>query len=251
MFEIATPVLADEAIAENNRRAFVLKVVRDKIRVLQVAGRPSWDERFLRGMLKRNPNVDLISFFILRSRTDIDDASQDEMSLIPFPTDELFGHQLPSFDVVFLQNFNYEPYGMGQYLDEIRRYVEGGGALVMTGGDLSFSSGGYSDTAIAEVLPVQLPANSLPLFFDDIPGTVANAPTLVDTHAFNLSLTAEGAAHPITALEFDPAGKSRALAKASPSWKAPTWCCAPSRAPVYPRQSIRRCMTPTASRCRS
>ena len=44
---------------------YVLKVIRDKVRALQVVGRPSWDERLLRRLLKRNPNVDLISFFIL------------------------------------------------------------------------------------------------------------------------------------------------------------------------------------------
>ena len=66
----------------------------------------------------------------------------DELSLIPFPTEELFEEQLRSFDLVFLQNFNYVPYGIGAYLGEIRRYVEEGGGLAMLGGDLSFTSGG-------------------------------------------------------------------------------------------------------------
>ena len=70
LYEISTPVLDGEALAENNARSFLLKVIRDKIRVLHVAGRPSWDERFLRGLLKRDPNVDLVSFFILRTETD-------------------------------------------------------------------------------------------------------------------------------------------------------------------------------------
>src|SRR4029079_4238345 len=72
VYEISTPILDGEAIAENNARSFLLKVIRDKIRVLQVAGRPSWDERFLRGLLKRDPNVDLISFFILRTPSDLE-----------------------------------------------------------------------------------------------------------------------------------------------------------------------------------
>ena len=62
LYEISTPILDGEAIRENNARAFLLKVIRDEIRVLLVAGRPSWDERFLRGLLKHDPNVDLISF---------------------------------------------------------------------------------------------------------------------------------------------------------------------------------------------
>ena len=190
LYEISTPVLAGEAIAENNARAFLLKVIRDKIRVLQVSGRPSWDERFLRGLLKHDPNVDLISFFILRTPTDLETVSSDELSLIPFPTEELFQEQLRSFDVVFVQNFNYGPYGIGAYLGEIKRYVEEGGGLAMIGGDLAFSSGGYAHTPVADVLPVELLDETLP-------------ERLVDPQPFRLSLTPEGRAHPVTALRVD------------------------------------------------
>ena len=46
---------------ENNKRAFLVRVTRDKLRVLLVAGQPSWDERFLRAFFKRDPAIDLIS----------------------------------------------------------------------------------------------------------------------------------------------------------------------------------------------
>src|SRR5262249_51881170 len=115
-YTISVPVLDGETIRENNTRGIVMKVVRDKIRALHVAGRPSWDERFLRGLLKHNPNIDLISFFILRTPSDIELVPQNELSLIPFPTEELFREQLQTFDVVFLQNFNFSPYGVGAYL---------------------------------------------------------------------------------------------------------------------------------------
>src|SRR5919109_43471 len=107
-------------------------------------------------MLKSNPNVDLISFFILRTQDSISLVPNDEMSLIPFPTRELFEHQLPSFDLIILQNFEYLPYGIGDYLENIRSYVEGGGGLAMLGGSTSFSSGGYYGTPVADALPVEL-----------------------------------------------------------------------------------------------
>ena len=71
VYEIAVPVAAGEAVTTNNARSFVVRVIRDKIRVLQVAGQPSWDVRALRQMLKSNPNVDLITFFILRTQDSI------------------------------------------------------------------------------------------------------------------------------------------------------------------------------------
>ena len=156
VYTVVLPTLTGEALIQNNRRSFVLKVIRDRVRVLQLVGRPSWDQRFLRRLLKRNPNVDLISFFILRTPSDITAVDSSELSLIPFPTDELFSEELGSFDLVILQNFNYGPYGIGGYLDHIRRYVDNGGGLAMLGGDLSFSSGGYAGTVLEPVLPVRL-----------------------------------------------------------------------------------------------
>ena len=190
VYEFSVPVDPAEAVTGNNARAFVLHVIRDKVRVLQVSGRPSWDERALRGWLKSDPNVDLISFFILRTPDDIQMVDQSEMSLIPFPTEELFEHELGSFDVIVLQNFEYGRYGIGPYLENIRQYVERGGALAMIGGDLAFSSGGYQQTELAPVLPVEL----LP---ERDPGR------LISSEEFHPRLTAEGLRHPVTRLRFD------------------------------------------------
>ncbi len=191
IYTISTPEFAGEALAENNRKDIVLKVIRDKIRALQVVGRPSWDERFLRQLLKRNPNVDLISFFILRTGENPQTAPEGEMSLIPFPTRELFEEELGSFDIIIFQNFNYGPFGMERYLPQVAKYVRDGGGFVMIGGELSFTSGGYWGTPIEEVLPFVL------------------APTgpreaLIDERPFVMDVTDAGARHPITQLSFDP-----------------------------------------------
>jgi uncharacterized membrane protein len=193
VYTISAPVYAGEALAHNNSRSFLLRVIRDRIRVLQVCGRPSWDERFLRQLLKRDPNVDLISFFILRTPADLALVPPTELSLIPFPTEELFERELGSFDLVILQNFNYRPYGIGIYLPHLKRYVEAGGGLAMIGGDLSFSSGEYAGTPVAEVLPVRL--------FPD-PGDRAR---LISEEEFKLRPTPDGGDHPILQL-----GQSRA-----------------------------------------
>ncbi|MCC6750862.1 MAG: hypothetical protein IT371_24605 [Deltaproteobacteria bacterium] len=188
VLSVSAPVYPGEALATNNRRSALLNVIRDRIRVLQVCGRPSWDQRFLRRLLKRDPNVDLISFFILRTPASLALVPSSELSLIPFPTEELFEKELGSFDLVILQNFNYGPYGIGVYLPQLRQYVERGGGLAMLGGDLSFTAGGYADTPLAEVLPVRL-----------LPPELA-ADRLVSTEDFRMRLTAEGKDHPILQL---------------------------------------------------
>src|SRR5262245_52146286 len=195
VFRISTPVLGGEALKSNNEQSFALKVIRDRVRVLHLSGRPSWDERFLRAMLRRDPNVDLVSFFILRTETDEQPWNRNDLSLIPFPTYEIFEEQLRSFDLVIFQNFNYAPYGVEPFLPNVRDYVEGGGALAMIGGDLSFASGGYGATVLRDVLPVELPPTVSPLSSETDPG--------LTTDAFRPKLTSEGKTHPVTSLVLD------------------------------------------------
>lgn len=156
VYEIAVPELAREATAANNRRAFVVKVLRDKVRVLHVAGRPDWDVRALRTLLRRDPNVELLSYYILRDFDDIAREDTDALSLIPFPTEELFEQELGSFDVVVLHNFDAVPHQVGQYVDNIAQFVADGGALVLIGGDLGFSDGGYATPTMSAQLPIDL-----------------------------------------------------------------------------------------------
>ncbi|MEM6994430.1 MAG: hypothetical protein AAF721_28200 [Myxococcota bacterium] len=155
VYELAVPALPAEATTANNRRAFVVKVLRDKVRVLHVAGRPDWDVRALRTLLRRDPNVELLSYYILRG---MDDISREDttapLSLIPFPTEELFEEQLGSFDLVVLHNFDAIRHQVGQYVDNMAQYVLEGGALVLIGGDLGLADGGYATPAMAAVMPV-------------------------------------------------------------------------------------------------
>lgn len=190
IYSLDIPVHRDDAVPENNQDFFVLNVIRDKIRILQVVGKPSWDVRFFRQLMKNDPNVELVSFFILRGFDNINRAPENEMSLIPFPTHELFEEQLGSFDLIVLQNFQFELYGVGQYLKNIQQYVKRGGGLLMLGGDESFGLGGYANTPIEDVLPVELPQSY-------------DRNQQVDLLHFRPQLTDAGKRHPITRMEFD------------------------------------------------
>jgi uncharacterized membrane protein len=202
VYSVEIPHFAGEAITENNRRNAIVKVVRDRLRVLQVVGEPSWDERFLRRYLEKDPNVDLISFMILRTREDLDMTPESELSLIPFPTKELFTDELKTFDLVIFQNFDYRPYFEmfpGQLLDNIRRFVEqDGGGFLMIGGDKSFSHGGYVNTPIAEILPVDLPPTPN-----------------VDPEPVRPELAEEALRHPVTGLDL-PSEETKAVWKQFP-----------------------------------
>jgi uncharacterized membrane protein len=185
VFTAAVPVFPGEVVTDNNTRSFVLRVIRDRVRVLLLAGRPSWDERFLRGLLKEDPNVDLVSFYILRTNTD-DAGPQDELSLIPFPVSEIFGEQLRTFDAVLFVNFAYQPYrtlDIERHLPALRDWVRQGGGFAMLGGDQSFGEARYGGTPLAEILPVE-----------------ALEGRGVAAEESRARLTADGRRHPVTAL---------------------------------------------------
>lgn len=205
-YAVSVPVYDGDAVPANNAQPNVVRVVRDRLRVLQVAGAPTWDVKFLRRFLKGDPSVDLVSFFILRTDEDVNLNvwDKDELSLIPFPQDRLFGAELDSFDLVVFQDFDHQPYFQRQadeLLENLRRYVvERGRGFAMIGGPRSFDLGGYGRGALVDVLPVRLGLPRRPTRPDD--------PTcggLCDATPFRPALTDEGRRHPITRLVEDAA----------------------------------------------
>jgi uncharacterized membrane protein len=192
-YAVRLPLYEGDAVPSNNSMPVVVRVVRDRIRVLQVAGNPSWDVKFLRRFLIGDPSVQLVSFFILRTTGDLVTSYRDEeLSLIQFPYRNLFDEDLWSFDVVVFQNFDYRPYFASEasiLLGNLADYVEQGGAVVMVGGDRSFSLGDYGGTPLAEVLPVRLGLD----------------PEEPDPSPFLPRLTDQGARHPVTRLVADGA----------------------------------------------
>ena len=188
IYTLSVPVFAGEAVEINNRWSFEVKVIRDRVRVLHLNGRPSWDSRFLRETLANNPKVDLLSFFILRTLTDDVGATTSELSLIPFPSNLLFSDYLKSFDLVIFHNFRYSPFIDKKNLPNIKEYVEQGGAFLMIGGDLSFEGGGYDRTPVEDILPTRIRGSSKKFLLGELP--MRAQPKLAN--------------HPVLRLENDP-----------------------------------------------
>ncbi|MEM9694775.1 MAG: glutamine amidotransferase, partial [Myxococcota bacterium] len=152
--EVDTP--EGDEVPANNRRLISVDVARDRVRLLHVAGRPTYDVRALRTWLKSDASVDVVAFFILRTLDDDPGAGHNELALIPFPVDELFTVHLSSFDAIVLQDFDAKPYGLSKHLPALAEYVKQGGGLIMVGGPHAFVSGHYANSPLNEVLPVKL-----------------------------------------------------------------------------------------------
>ncbi|HJX09680.1 MAG TPA: hypothetical protein VJ733_04180, partial [Candidatus Binatia bacterium] len=187
-FSLDIPAQAGEQITRNNQKEFKVDVQRDKIRILTLSGSPAWNYRFLRMAMKQDPLIELVSFVFLRTPTDSVDVPDNQLSLIPFPIDDIFLEELKNFDLVFLDNFSHRAYFNPVYLDRVREFVRDGGGLAMLGGVRSFDSGGYGESALKEVLPVEL---------DGKGGYQSSG-------GIHPVFTASGKAHPITRLLPDP-----------------------------------------------
>ncbi len=146
-----------DRIAANDVRYLTFSVAKERVRLLHLAGRPTYDVRALRLWLKSDEAVDTVAFFILRGETDDPGATERELALIRFPVDELFTEHLPSFDAVILQDIDAIRYKLSRYLVRLERYVKKGGGLIMVGGPSSFAGGNYAGTPLDSILPVEQP----------------------------------------------------------------------------------------------
>ena len=125
-----------EITLANNRAAFTLAGVRDRLRVLLVSGEPHPGERAWRNLLKSDPAIDLVHFTILRpiEKAQNDNALESELALIEFPQDELFIEKLTEFDLVIFDRFTDRGVLNPFHFDNLARYVEGGGAVLVASG---------------------------------------------------------------------------------------------------------------------
>jgi uncharacterized membrane protein len=183
-----------ELTLQNNHAVVTVSGVRDRLRVLLVSGEPHAGERVWRNLLKADPSVDLVHFTILRPPDKQDSTPITELSLIAFPTRELFSEKLGSFDLVVFDRYRERGILPLSYFQNIASYVQDGGALLISSGPEYAGPESVYRTPLSQVLPAQ--------------------PTgQVITGGYKPQVTADGMAHPVTR---DLPGRN--TDKTPPSW---------------------------------
>jgi hypothetical protein len=142
--EIEVDPLPGELTTLNNKAVITIDGVRDKLKVLLVSGEPHAGERTWRNLLRSDANVDLVHFTILRPPEKQDGTPINELSLIAFPTADLFGRKIGEFDLIIFDRYSNQSVLPTVYLDNIVKYVREGGALLIAAGpDFASTSGIY------------------------------------------------------------------------------------------------------------
>ncbi|MCV2869369.1 hypothetical protein OEW28_12110 [Defluviimonas sp. WL0002] len=195
-FSVAT---AEGELTDRNNMAVVeINGVRDRLRVLLVSGEPHAGERTWRNLLKSDSAVDLVHFTILRPPDKQDGVPVSELSLIAFPTRELFVEKISEFDLIIFDRYKLRGILPASYFDNIRDYVLGGGAVLVAAGPDFASAESIYYSSLAEILPA--------------------APTgRVIEGGYKPGLTELGHRHPVTERleDFAPGPKA---ADGSPGW---------------------------------
>ncbi len=153
--EIEAAGLDGELTPVNNRAALSIDGVRDKLRVLLVSGEPHVGERTWRNLLKSDANVDLVHFTILRPPEKQDGTPINELSLIAFPTRELFQQKIKDFDLIIFDRYAQQGVLPMIYFDNIVRYVREGGAVLVAAGADYISEGSIFQTPLEAILPAE------------------------------------------------------------------------------------------------
>ena len=157
--EIETSPLAGELTAVNNRAVVSIEGVRDKLRVLLVSGEPHAGERTWRNLLKSDASVDLVHFTILRPPEKQDGTPINELSLIAFPTRELFQQKIGEFQLIIFDRYARQGVLPIIYFDNITRYVHDGGAVLVAAGPDYASPTSIWRTPLDAILPAEPSGN--------------------------------------------------------------------------------------------
>lgn len=179
VLQFSVAPVTGELTDRNNAAAVQINGVRDRLRVLLVSGEPHAGARVWRNLLKSDASVDLVHFTILRPPEKQDGVPVDELSLIAFPTRELFVDKIEEFDLIIFDRYRMRGILPMSYIENVVKYVRGGGTVLVAAGPEFGAVDSLYRSPLAEILPV--------------------APTAqVVEEGFRPALTDLGRRHPVT-----------------------------------------------------
>lgn len=153
VIRFSLPEAEGELTDRNNAALIQMNGVRDRLSVLLVSGEPHPGGRTWRNLLKSDSSVDLVHFTILRPPDKQDGVPVNELSLIAFPTRELFMDKIDDFDLIIFDRYQRRGILPALYLDNVAQYVRNGGAVLVAAGPDFASADSLYRSPLGTVLP--------------------------------------------------------------------------------------------------
>ncbi|MBJ85337.1 MAG: hypothetical protein CMJ11_01835 [Pelagibacterales bacterium] len=145
----------EELTLQNNKALVEINAIRERLKVMLVSGEPNMGLRSWRNLLNSDPSVDLIHFTILRPPNKQDITPVGELSLIPFPSRELFQANLNDFDLIIFDQYHLRGILPQFYLKNVVEYVVNGGALLDASGPSYAGPYSLSLSPLQNILPTE------------------------------------------------------------------------------------------------
>lgn len=155
IYQLLIPTLDNELSIQNNQKVVTINGVRDRLQVLLISGTPNHGGRMWRDILRSDASVDLVHFTILREPGKMDTTPKEEMSLIEFPIRELFETKIDNFDLIILDRYGLTYLLPTRYFENMHRFVEQGGGLLVTVGPEALEDYSIFDTPLGAALPAE------------------------------------------------------------------------------------------------
>lgn len=172
-YTINVPPLPGETATNNNTYSVSAQVVDAKNRVLYIEDVPRWESKYLTRVLRSNPAYTPLVFLRGPDGKFLTFGTRGDTTL--HFTDE----QLAQFKMVILGDLDV-PILSEARAEQMVKYVEGGGSLILLGGPKSWGANGWTTGPMAKMLPIKKAPSLLP-----------------DEGTFPVSLTEDGLAHPV------------------------------------------------------
>src|SRR6476619_1401068 len=147
--------------------------------IVEIEASPLDGERTWRNLLKADASVDLVHFTIRRPPEKQYGTPINELSLIAFPTRELFQQKINEFQLIIFDRYARQGVLPIIYFDNIARYVRQGGAVLVAAGPDYASPTSIWRTPLDVILPAE-PSGRM------------------NDGAFRAQLTDLGKRHPVT-----------------------------------------------------
>lgn len=155
VIQFTVPEAEGELTDRNNTALVQINGVRDRLRVLLVSGQPHAGGRTWRNLLKSDSSVDLVHFTILRPPDKQDGVPVSELSLIAFPTRELFMEKIEDFDLIIFDRYKRRGILPSSYLENVANYVRNGGAVLVAAGPDFATAASLYRSPLSTVLPAR------------------------------------------------------------------------------------------------
>lgn len=188
------PTLDGELTAANNQKTFSIKVVKAKLNVFYLEGRPRWDYTFLKRTLERDPDIEATCAILSSHRL----KQQPVGSLLKrlegyypqtLPISETLRFpetlaELSKYDVLILGDLQVEHLTIAQQRAIVDFVETQGKPIIFLPSRNMLGANGVRNTELAQLLPIDIPSNGC----------------RVEDTEFTGQLTQSGAFHPMLQL---------------------------------------------------